>query len=96
MIQLRRNLESNVLACRAFEYSRVLQFCFRYQLCVLCFQAGLLAGVDSPTLHPTVIAVKEGALRLAGHPATNRAEPLDVIYLRILASECNQKKNFFN
>ena len=28
----------------------------------------LLAGVDSPTLHPTVVAVKEGAVRLASQP----------------------------
>ena len=32
----------------------------------------LLAGVDSPTLHPTVIAVKEGAVRLEDFtPVTN-------------------------
>ena len=28
----------------------------------------LLAGVDPPTLHPTVLAVKEGAVRLATQP----------------------------
>ena len=51
----------------------------------------LLAGVDSPTLHSTVVAVKDGAVRLASRPATNRKEPLDVNHLKILASECDQE-----
>ncbi|CAH3108760.1 unnamed protein product, partial [Pocillopora meandrina] len=41
-----------------------------------------LAGVDSPTLHPTVIAVKEGAVRLASQPIVNRKEPLDAHHLK--------------
>lgn len=49
----------------------------------------LLAGVDSPTLHPTVIAVKEGAVRLASRPIVNRKEPLDAHHLMILAAETN-------
>ena len=49
----------------------------------------LLAGVDSPTLHPTVIAVKEGAVRLASQPIVNRKEPLDAHHLKVLAAETN-------
>jgi integrase len=49
----------------------------------------LLAGVDSPTLHPTVIAVKEGAVRLASQPIVNRKEPLDANHLKLLAAETN-------
>ncbi len=45
--------------------------------------------VDSPTTHPTVIAVKEGALRLANQPSTNRKEPLDVSHLKLLAADSN-------
>ena len=44
----------------------------------------LLAGVDSPTLHPAVIAVKEGAVRLASQPIVNRKEPLDATTSRSL------------
>jgi len=50
----------------------------------------LFAGVDSPTLHPTVIAVKEGAVRLATQPIVNRKEPLDAQHLKHLAAETNQ------
>ena len=49
----------------------------------------LLAGVDSPTLHPTVIAVKEGAVRLASQPIVNRKEPLDAHHLKVLDAETN-------
>ena len=49
----------------------------------------LLAGVDSPTLHPTVIAVKEGAVRLASQPTVNRKEPLEAHHLKLLAAETN-------
>ena len=51
--------------------------------------AHLLAGVDSPTSHPTIIAMKEGALRLASQPPTNRKEPLDVNHLKLLAADSN-------
>ena len=34
----------------------------------------LLAGVDSPALHPTVIAVKEGAVRLATQLYMHKAQ----------------------
>ena len=43
-----------------------------------------VAGVDSPTLHPIVISVKEGALRLVSQPASHRKEPLGVIHLKQL------------
>ncbi|XP_068684808.1 tyrosine recombinase EUBREC_2677-like [Montipora foliosa] len=49
----------------------------------------LLVGVDSPTLHPTVIAVKEGAVRPATQPIVNRKEPLDAQHLKHLAAETN-------
>jgi len=49
----------------------------------------LFAGVDSPALHPTVMAVKEGAVRLARQPIVNRKEPLDVHHLKLLAAETN-------
>ena len=48
----------------------------------------LLAGVDPPTLHPTVLAVK-GAVRLATQPIVNRKEPLDAQHLKHLAAETN-------
>ena len=48
-----------------------------------------LAGVDSPTLHPTVIAVKEGAVHLGSQPIVNRKEPLDAHHLKLLAAETN-------
>ncbi|XP_020607326.1 uncharacterized protein LOC110046006 [Orbicella faveolata] len=48
-----------------------------------------LAGVDSPTLHPTVMAVKEGAVRLASQPILNRKEALDPHHLKLLAAETN-------
>ena len=51
--------------------------------------AHLLAGLDSPTLHPTVIAVKEGAIRLASQPSSKRKEPLDVNHLKLLAADSN-------
>jgi len=46
-----------------------------------------IAGVDSPTLHPTVIAVKEGALRLVSQPASERKELLKMIHLKQLAEK---------
>ena len=49
----------------------------------------LLAGVDLPTLHPTVIAVKEGAVRLATQPIVNRKEPLGAQHLKHPAAETN-------
>ena len=39
-----------------------------------------LAGVSSPTSHPTVVAVKEGAVRLASSPV----KPLEAEHLRRL------------
>ena len=36
----------------------------------------LVAEVDSPTLHPTVIFAKEGSLRLLSQPASHRKETL--------------------
>lgn len=44
-----------------------------------------VAGVDSPTLHPTFIAAKDGALRLVRQPASHRKEPLEVTHLKQLA-----------
>ena len=35
-----------------------------------------VAGVNSSTLHPTVMAAKERALRLVSQPASHRKEPL--------------------
>ena len=46
-----------------------------------------IAGVDSPTLHPTVITVKEGALRLVSQLASERKELLKMIYLKQLAEK---------
>ena len=46
-----------------------------------------IAGGDSPTLHSTVITVKEGALRLVSQPASRRKEPLEVIHLKQLAEK---------
>ena len=43
-----------------------------------------LAGVSSPTSHPTVVAVKEGAVRLASSPVKHRKEPLEAEHLRRL------------
>ena len=54
----------------------------------------LLAGVDSPTLHPTVVAVKEGAVCLAAQPIVNRKEPLDAHHLKHLAAETNLEDLF--
>lgn len=46
-----------------------------------------LAGVSSPTSHPTVIAVKEGAIRLASSPVSHRKEPLEAEHLRKLMNK---------
>ena len=46
-----------------------------------------IAGVDSPTSHPIVIAVKEGALRRSSQPASHRKEPLEVTHLKQLAKK---------
>ena len=46
-----------------------------------------LAGVSSPTSHPTVVAVKEGAVRSASSPANHRKEPLEAEHLRKLAEK---------
>ena len=43
-----------------------------------------LAGVGSPTSHPTVVAVKEGAIRLSSCPVKHRKEPLEAEHLRQL------------
>ena len=45
----------------------------------------LVAEVDSPTLHPTVISAKEGSLRLLSQPASHRKETLEVTHLKKLA-----------
>jgi len=47
-----------------------------------------LAGIKSPTLHPAVIAVKEGAVRLSAKEI-NRKEPLETDHLKSLASQIN-------
>lgn len=44
-----------------------------------------VAGVDSPTLHPTVIAAKDGPLPLVSQPASHRKDPLQVTHLKQLA-----------
>ena len=41
--------------------------------------------MDSPTLHPTVISAKKGALRLVCQPASPRKEPFEVTHLKELA-----------
>ena len=46
-----------------------------------------LAAVSSPTSHPTVVAVKEGAVRSASSPANHRKEPLEAEHLRKLAEK---------
>ena len=43
-----------------------------------------LAGVGSPTSHPTVVAVKEGAIGLSLSPVKHRKEPLEAEHLRQL------------
>ena len=43
-----------------------------------------LAGVCSPTSHPTVVTVKEGASRLVSSPVKYRKEPLEAEHLRKL------------
>ena len=43
-----------------------------------------LAGFSSPTSHPTVIAVQEGATCLASSPVKHQKEPLDAEHLRLL------------
>ena len=49
----------------------------------------LVAGVDSPTLHRTVVAVKEGAAHLASQLIVNTKEPLHAHHLKLLAAETN-------
>jgi len=49
----------------------------------------LLACVDSPTLHPTVMPVKEGTVRPTSQPIVNRKDPLHANHLRLLAAETN-------
>ena len=41
-----------------------------------------VAAVNSSTLHPTVMAVKDGALRLVSQPASHRKEPPEVTHLK--------------
>ena len=53
------------------------------------FKSIHLAGMDSPTLHPTVIAVKEGAVCLASRPTVNRKETLESHHLKLLPAETN-------
>ena len=50
----------------------------------------ILAGVESPTLHPAVIATKEGAVRLSAEEI-HQKEPLETDHLRSLASQINFK-----
>ena len=59
-----------------------------------------LAGVCSPTSHPTVVAVKEGASRLVFSPVKYRKEPLEAEHLRKLMDRTDmndrlQLRNFF-
>ena len=46
-----------------------------------------LAGVSSPTSHPTVGAVKEGAVRLASSPVKHQKEPLQAEHPRRLTEK---------
>lgn len=46
-----------------------------------------LAGVSSPKGHPTVVAVKEGAVRLASSPVKHRKEPLETEHLKGLVEK---------
>jgi len=46
-----------------------------------------LVAMSSPTSHPTVVAVKEGAVRSASSPANHRKEPLEAEHLRKLAEK---------
>ena len=49
-----------------------------------------LAGLDSPTEHPTVLLIKEGAVRMCSQNSnSNRKEPLELVHLKVLASQTN-------
>lgn len=57
-----------------------------------------IAGIKSPTLHPAVIAIKEGAVRLSAK-AIHRKEPLEPDHLKSLANQIDlqdllQLRNF--
>lgn len=47
-----------------------------------------LAGLESPTNHPTVLLIKEGAVRMCSQKC-NRKEPLEPVHLKDLASQTN-------
>lgn len=47
-----------------------------------------LAGLESPTDHPTVLLIKEGAVRTCS-PKSNRKEPLEPDHLKGLARQTN-------
>ena len=47
-----------------------------------------LAGLDSPTDHPTTSLIKEGAVRTCSQKC-NRKEPLEPDHLNVLASQTN-------
>jgi integrase len=50
-----------------------------------------LAGVPSPTAHPTVIAVREAANRICGKHRKNRKEPISAGCIKALISKANLK-----
>ena len=47
-----------------------------------------LAGLESPTNHPTVLLIKEGAVRMRSQKC-NRKEPSEPVHLKDLASQAN-------
>ena len=47
-----------------------------------------LAGLESPTNRPTVLLIKEGAIRMCSQKC-NRKEPLEPVHLKDLASQTN-------
>ena len=48
-----------------------------------------LANVPSPTDHPAIIHLRDGAIRIASRPTEHRKEPLEVSHLQKLASFTN-------
>ena len=48
----------------------------------------LLAGLESPTDHPTVLLIKEGSVRTCSQKC-NRKEPLEPDHLKGLARQTN-------
>lgn len=48
-----------------------------------------VAGLESPTLHPTIIAAKKGALRFVSQSASHRKGTLQVAHLKQLADRAD-------